>query len=229
MNFEVFPSRSYAVAAAVRIAGLLPRSGSVVITGGHTAATVYRALAGISPDWSAIDVLFSDERSVHPTHAESNFGMARDTLLDVVAPRSVQRVRGELAPDEAARAYEADVAPIVRAGLDLTILGMGDDCHICALFPGSPALEERDRLAVPVDRPDGLNGVTLTPVALAASHRVVVVVTGESKASAAQRVLEGDEPVAQCPARLLEPLDTTFVLDEAAASSLDDSRLQAAR
>jgi 6-phosphogluconolactonase len=218
---EVFAPRSYSVAAATRIAGLLPRSGSVVITGGGTARKLYPLLGGMGVEWSGVDVFFSDERCVPPDDDASNFGMAYDTLLRTIEPRSVFRIRGEDDPGAAAGLYADEIAPAVDAGLELTILGMGDDCHVCALFPGSPGLDEREALAIGVDRPDGMKGVTLTPPALAASRRVVVIVTGESKADAVRRAVTGDEPVRDCPVKLLDGLDVTFLLDEPAAARLD--------
>jgi 6-phosphogluconolactonase len=210
---EVFPERSYAVAAAVRIAGLLPKSGNVVITGGTTAGAVYRALASMRLDWSGIDILFSDERCVPPDDDHSNYKMAKETLLDHIAPRAVHRIRGEDDPDKAAAAYAREIAPLVERGLDLTILGMGADCHIAALFPGSPALSETERLAVAVERPDGMKGITLTFPALLSSRRIALIVTGESKANAVQKALSGHEPKTDRPVSLLETLDATFFLD----------------
>lgn len=76
-------------------------------------------------------------------------------------------------------------------------------------------------LCIPVDRPDGLTGLTLTPPALLDADEIVLIVSGESKAEAVKRAVTGDQPVAQCPARLLgDHANVTFLLDEAAASLL---------
>lgn len=219
-DVEVFPARSYVPGTATRIAGLLPASGSVVLTGGGTARSIYPSLAGMGLAWDNLDVFFSDERCVPPDDGASNYGMARATLLGAIEPRSVYRIRGEDDPEAAAGFYADEIAPSVDAGIELTILGMGDDCHVGALFPRSPGLEEDAALAVAVDRPDRMRGITLTPPALRASRRVIVIVTGESKAEAVRRAVEGDEPVRDCPVKLLDGLDVTFLLDEPAASLL---------
>ena len=44
------------------------------------------------------------------------------------------------------------------------------------------ALEESERLCVPVDRPDGMKGLTLTPPAMQRGKKVLLLVTGEGKA-----------------------------------------------
>jgi 6-phosphogluconolactonase len=95
---------------------------------------------------------------------------------------------------------------------------MGDDCHIAALFPGSPALDESEHTVLAVDRPDGLRGITLTPPALVNAARTFVIVTGKSKASAVRRAVRDSEPAETCPVRLLH--DPVFLLDEPAASAL---------
>ena len=217
---EVFPSQSYAQEAAARIALRLPGRGSVVLTGGNTIEPIYAALATSDAGWGSLDVFFSDERCVPPDDPASNYGLVRRSLFDPVRARRVHRMRGEDPPDAAAAAYHEEVAA-VTGGFDLVLLGMGTDCHIAAMFPGSSALDERQRLCVAVKRPDGLEGLTLTPPALDRSHSIVFLVSGADKAEAARRAVAGDEGSATCPARVLaEHPDVTFLLDEAAAADL---------
>ncbi len=220
-KIEVFDEKEYAARAAETIAEALPREGSVVLTGGSTAKKVYPELARAGADWSGLAVYFSDERSVPPNHDESNYRMVRETLLDAVEPREVNRVGGELHPGEAADDYHLRLAPAVERGLDVVLLGMGADCHVCAMFPGSRALQVTTSLAVAVDRPDGMTGVTMTPPALRGAEKVLLIVTGAGKAEALARTIKGDEDLMRCPARLLvHHADATFLLDAPAASQL---------
>jgi 6-phosphogluconolactonase len=218
---EVFDPGDYGPEAATRVGAALPGEGAVVITGGGTAADIYPILARVAPDWSHLDVYFSDERCVPPDDDRSNFAMARRLLVDEVGPRAVHRMRGEDPPEEAAALYGLDIKPVVTgAGFGLVLLGMGADAHVGALFPGSPALEAT-ALCAAIDRPDGLRGLTLTPPALLSSGEVVLVVTGGAKAEAVRRVVRGNEAPATCPARLLaDHPNATFLLDEPAASRL---------
>ena len=217
---EVFEAQSYAREAAARIALDLPGEGAVVLTGGTTARDVLREVAGSDAGWGSLDVFFSDERCVPPDDARSNYGMAARLLLDHVEPRRVHRMRGEDEPHAAARAYSEEITSAERPPFDLVVLGMGADCHIAAMFPGSDALKAPD-MCVAVDRPDGLRGLTLTPPALLPSHKVLLIVAGQNKAEAVRRAVAGDEPPDRCPARLLaEHGDATFLLDEPSASLL---------
>jgi 6-phosphogluconolactonase len=216
-SIEVISSDAYATSVAVRIAEGLPASGSVVITGGTTAAKIYEHLDPAR--WNGLDVFFSDERCVPPTDDASNFNMATELFLGL-SSANVHRMEGELDPVDAARRYHDALQPFVADGIELMLLGMGADCHIGALYPGSDALEAADYCAA-VHRPDGLGGLTLTPQAMLAAKSVKVLVTGSAKSEAVLRALQGDEDITKCPARLLaQHPNVTFYLDEAAATLL---------
>jgi 6-phosphogluconolactonase len=160
----------------------------VALAGGSTPRALYPKLAqGV--DWTRADVFFGDERAVPPDDPQSNYRMARETLLGParVPEENVFRWRAE-APDldAAARAYEETLRRrSARPLLDLALLGLGPDGHTASLFPGTAALAVEDRLAVPVTVP-ALNARRLTltyPVFLEAGA-VFFLVTGPDKRAA---------------------------------------------
>lgn len=221
VTFKVFSSGSYAREAAAAIADATQNASSVVLTGGTTAEKVYVELAKATVPWSRLEVLFSDERCVPPGDPASNFTMAKRLLFQGSTPKTIHRMKGEDPPDHAATQYDSEIREVVTAGLDVVLLGMGADAHVCAMFPGSRALDERTKLCLSVDRPDGMTGLTLTPPAILEGHKILVIVTGEAKAATVKRVIEGTESVASAPARMLaDHPDVTFLLDEGAASAL---------
>lgn len=219
-NVEILTG-DYATKAARYIAERVAVRGSLVLTGGTTAEKVYPALARHAESLEGTTFLFSDERCVAPQDPASNFGMARDLLLEQIHSKTVHRMRGEDPPDLAAQQYHDEIGDVVSRGVDVCLLGMGADGHVAANFPGSLTLDETERLCLPVDRPDGLPGLTLTPPALLSTSSVMLIVTGEGKAQTVKKVIEGDEPPVTLPARLLaEHPSATFLLDEGAASAL---------
>ena len=223
MNFatKVWTADEWAQRTAEHVAGLLPDKGAVVITGGTTAADVYPLLADTGAVWSDLHVFFSDERCVPPDDDKSNFRMATESLLARVRPAEVHRMRGEDDPGTAAAAYDREVRTAAGDGFGLVLLGMGADCHVAGLYPGSPALEEDALRCAAVNRPDGMGGLTLTPPALLSSARVILIARGDGKSEAVGRVVRGDDPPAECPVRLFaDHPDVTLLLDEGAAAAL---------
>jgi 6-phosphogluconolactonase len=144
--------------------------------------------------------------------------LAREALLDrlVVLPRTVHRIRGELDPGDAARLYDEELRGVT---LDLVLLGLGPDGHTASLFPGDQAVDEIERLAVTVQRPD-VARVTITPPPLRAASHVVFLVVGADKADAVRRAF-AEEPSPATPASLIRGRRTTAILDRAAATLLE--------
>jgi 6-phosphogluconolactonase len=217
---EVLEGEAYAPAAATRLAPAVSCARSMVLTGGSTAAAVYEDLGDVLDAGSHASIFFSDERCVPPDHPASNFRRAARSLPAVARGDHVERMRGEDEPRQEAARYHAAISPFVARGIDLTLLGLGADGHIAALFPSSPALMS-EALCVSVERPDGMTGLTLTPRSLSASQRIFLLVSGPGKAEAVARVVRGVESPADCPGRLLaNHPGTTMLLDRAAAARL---------
>jgi 6-phosphogluconolactonase len=199
------------------------RSGiSVVLTGGSTPGRAYQLAAEREPDWSAASLWWGDERCVPPEDELSNFRLARKNLLDRIEapPREVQRIRGELGAEEAAREYDE----LLRgARLDYLLLGLGSDGHAASLFPGQPTLQERERRAIPAEAKlePFVERVTLTLPVLSSAPEVVFIVTGESKAEAVERAF-ARPPGPDTPASLIRSAAgrTRLVADAPAASRL---------
>jgi 6-phosphogluconolactonase len=206
---------------------------SVALSGGSTPAALYRLLAKApyreQIPWTGVHLFWGDERCVPPGDPGSNYRMAEETLIAGVPipPENVHRIRGELEPRMAARAYERELQDFFcgpRTRFDLVLLGLGDDGHTASLFPNSPAPDETERLTAAVqahyqDRP--AHRVTLTLPAINTARAVLFLVTGGDKAGMVQAVLEG--PAGQSPAGKVRPSagQLTWLLDAEAAADLE--------
>jgi 6-phosphogluconolactonase len=179
--------------------------------------------------WERTHVFFGDERPVPRDHRDSNYRMARETLLEHVPVASVHRIPAE--EPGAAEAYEAELRSffgIPPGGepprLDLVLLGLGPDGHTASLFPGTSALHERVRwVASPYVERLGTARTTLTYPILDRAREVLFLVTGAEKAGALQRVLSPGPGTDLLPAARVAPRDgrLVWIVDEAAASGLD--------
>jgi 6-phosphogluconolactonase len=207
----------------------------VALAGGRTPKGVYERLATAGDpaiDWGRVHVAFGDERLVAPDHPESNYAMARAALLDrvPVPPAQVVRVRGEL--EDAAAAAEAYATALAAAfGLapgawpvfDVVLLGIGADGHTASLFPHTPALHERGRIAAAAQAPVAPSRrVTLTFPVLNAARAIFVLTSGADKAPAVARALAPEGDWEACPVRAIRPGagTLTWLLDAAAAAAL---------
>ena len=196
----------------------------IALSGGNTPRPVYTRLAAIGRDlpWDLIRITFGDERCVPPDDAESNFRMARETLLApaAVPEQSILRLRGELDPQTAAQEYQDHLDDIATEGgepiyrHDLILLGLGDDGHTASLFPETAALDETIRRVMANFVPK-FNTWRLTftfPLINAARH--ILFLVGASKNPALiELVLQGDS---QYPAARVNPSagDVTWMIGE---------------
>ncbi|HVS28567.1 MAG TPA: 6-phosphogluconolactonase [Solirubrobacteraceae bacterium] len=222
-----------AVVTAEQIAATADAGGQIVLAGGATPRAAYELAAELDADWSRATLWFGDERCVAPDDERSNFAMVKAALLDRLAGSAptVMRIEGERGPDAAANAYEDRLNEAFDGGeprFDLILLGLGPDLHTASLFPGKPAVEERERWVVGVAEA-GMEPyvprVTLTLPALNAGREVVFLIAGEAKADAVARAF-GRDPQPDAPASLVAPHSgtVTLLLDSAAASQLEGVR-----
>jgi 6-phosphogluconolactonase len=207
----------------------------VAMSGGSTPRRMYRVMA-TSPerdeiDWSNVDVFWGDERFVPHDHGDSNFRVCYDELLRVLPiPRErYHPVPTQLEPDAAAASYEQTVREVfdLEDGevpeFDLMLLGIGDDGHTASLFPGTDALQERERLVVAnyVPQQESMR-ITMTVPVIISARRIAVLVTGSNKAEAVGRALEGTYNLDETPSQILREArgEVIWLLDRFAGTNL---------
>jgi 6-phosphogluconolactonase len=199
LTTRVFGSRSTLDAAlAERVARALaaPGASAVMLSGGNTPLPAYRALAQqpLRHD-DRLHVLFSDERYVPADSPASNYYQCKP-LLDVLAlpEEALLRVHTDLPLDEAAARYERELTTLLSSGvrIGLGLLGLGADGHTASLFSAQDLERARGRYALPVQRPDGMAAVSVTPDLLASVREPVFVVAGADKAAAVRSLTQQD-------------------------------------
>jgi 6-phosphogluconolactonase len=208
---------------------------TIALSGGSTPKNLYTLIAAnaaSSLPWERIFFFWGDERHVPPEDAESNYRMAKETLLSKVPvpTGNIFRVPAEIADAmAAAETYEGTLQKFFALGpgefprLDLILLGMGPDGHTASLFPETAALQEKSRLVVAnwVEKLKA-SRITLTLPVLNSARCVAFLVSGSDKAPALREVLEGNGPAEKYPSKLVRPTDGKLIwfVDRAAASEL---------
>jgi 6-phosphogluconolactonase len=214
---------------------------TLALAGGSTPRKLYMLLATDPAyrefPWAQTHLFFGDERHVPPSHLDSNYLMVNNTLLasGLVPAANVHRVRAEM-PDanQAAADYDVEMHSFFHGLIrfnnfprfDVILLGMGPDGHTASLFPGSKALEEKERWVVAnwVEKFHS-NRITFTFPVLNAASYIYLLVSGPDKADMVQQVLFSDRNRTVYPVQMIKPADglKIWLLDRAAAAQLPRS------
>ncbi|MCO8028965.1 6-phosphogluconolactonase [Brevundimonas diminuta] len=210
---QTFPTREpWAEAAADRLAEALAQAlaadGRALFagSGGSTPSPIYARLAQADLDWARVTATLVDERYVPEASPDSNAALLKRALLTgpAAGARFVPLYSPAVTVDRAAALASQALAAEGRA-LDAVLLGMGEDGHICSMFPGSPTLTTlltpglkpavygvpagRDGAAPPQER------LTLNLPWLVSAQRVVLALTGANKRAVFEREAAGDPAV----------------------------------
>ncbi|MGH8298237.1 MAG: 6-phosphogluconolactonase [Steroidobacteraceae bacterium] len=181
----------------------------IMLSGGHTPLPAYREVARRRPPHGdKLTIIYSDDRYVPADSDASNYHATRPLLDALGLPESqVLRIRTELPLEEAARDYESCLRTLLdsRAGIGLALLGLGPDGHTASLFRPEQLQQSHGRLAIAVQRPDGMQGISVTPDFLTNVAEPIFAVAGSGKHDVIAAFIRQDpnlvalRAVAACP------------------------------
>jgi len=230
MGREIIRTKNFAADAVNFIVDLARKSLAernefrIALSGGNTPRPVYTKLARTGRDlpWERTLITFSDERCVPPDDEQSNYRMARETLVVPahLPDKSIMRMRGEIEPQIAAQEYQdhLDLLATQRGEHvyrhDLILLGLGDDGHTASLFPGTAGLEETTRRVIANFVPQ-FNSWRLTFALPLINHarQICFLVNATKQEKLIDGVLKGDP---KYPASRVNPSagDVTWILGQ---------------
>ena len=207
---------------------------SMALSGGSTPRALYSLLA--SPafktqiEWTKTDLFWGDERCVSPDHPDSDYLMAKLSLLDRLSSSSfpgIHRLEGEMKPQAAAERYEVDLRQYFGLDpshtFDVLLLGMGDDGHTASLFPGTAPIHETEHWVVGHYVPKLASWrLTLTPPILNLARITIFLVAGQTKSAALKQILEGSRNPDLYPSQAIQPVDGIlyWLVDDAAGEQI---------
>jgi 6-phosphogluconolactonase len=205
----------------------------IALSGGSTPKLLFDVLVNsyrTKMPWDRIHFWWGDERCVPPTSEESNYGMTQKHLLSKIEMNEsqVHRIKGELAPDDAAKDYIREIQSHLneRANwpvFDLIILGMGDDGHTASIFPHEMELLHSSNICEVATHPEsGQKRVSLTGQVINNANRVYLLISGKSKAKRISEIMNNKKMASRLPTSYIETKQgkIIFFLDEDAASEI---------
>ena len=233
IEIETFPTlETWAQSIAGRIEETLGaaviRNGKALFagSGGSTPSPVYSRLAQADIGWDRIAVTLVDERYVPETDPDSNARLIKDVMLQGPAAQAtfIPLYHSEVTVDRAAAVAGHRLAA-AGGRFDAVLLGMGEDGHICSMFPGSPTLKtllsptlKPTVLGVPHGR-DGmapsLERISINLPYLASAGRVILGLKGSAKRSVFEREAGGDPATQPIAAMIAAKVPLEIVWTEA--------------
>ncbi|KGN38773.1 6-phosphogluconolactonase [Knoellia subterranea] len=203
----------------------------VSLTGGSLGSDLWASVAALparaAVDWARVEFWWGDERYLPAGDADRN-----DVQNDAaglaslpVDPTRIHRVPGPDRSESAeasATAYGEEIRATDAGAFGIMILGVGPDGHIASLFPGHPAQQTTDAIAVAVhDSPKPPpDRVSLTFEALRRSREVWFIVAGADKAEAVANGVADAGPDVNSAAQVKGEERTLWLIDADAATAL---------
>ncbi len=196
---------------------------TLILSGGNTPKKIYQMLAEASKEnqdfWEKTKIWWGDERLVPPDDPASNYRMTKEALLDHVPipKKNIFRIITEFHDLEKTTQTYTKYFPDHP---DLNLLGLGPDGHTASLFPCSSALDmDGEMFLIAQGAVEPRIRITMSKDLLKKPKRTIVLVSGENKREALQRVFAEQGNIYETPARLVR--DADWFLDQAATKGLD--------
>lgn len=202
MNLHKFSSASEQVDAIfdsliAQISGLLHSQSqvTVAVSGGKSPIPLLQKLSTADLDFSRFIFTLVDERIVAPTDNDSNENLVRTHLLqnNAKAATFVNLVDLALSPVEMAQVASRNVK-----GIDIAILGMGEDGHTASIFPDCAELSSTLDLNNPqkyiITNPFSakFSRITLTLAALLKIPHLILSINGKTKLNILNEAILGN-------------------------------------
>jgi len=205
----------------------------IAISGGSTPQLLFKKLNKKYKDkinWSYVHIFWGDERCVSSESFESNYGVAKELLLNSIdiPIENIHHINGEEDPEIEAKRYSEEILknlPIKNdlPSFDLCLLGLGSDGHTASIFPDQMELLKSDKICEVAVHPEtGQKRITTTGSVINNSKKVSFLVTGESKRKVVAEIINCENGYLNYPASHIKPKNSKLIwyLDKSASQYL---------
>ncbi len=201
---------------------------TLMLSGGNTPRALYRLLAkeyATAIDWKHVQIFWGDERYVPHNDVESNYRMAKQSLIDAIdiplenvhaVPILMTDTEEAIAARYAAVLQEATGQEFPE--FDLILLGLGNDGHTASLFPDMTPEAMTKGFVIATHSPVApFPRISVTLFTINNARNVFFLVAGEEKRQILKAVLADEgNPETNYPAARVHPRgELVWFVDEA--------------
>lgn len=188
---------------------------------GNTPIGMYLELKKRNIDWKKVKVFMLDVNyPQNPAEPTSFYSFAQKYLPSKKFNILNSQTKD---PEKECREYEEKIK--AAGGLDLAVLGIGENGHLAYNEPGTDwkSLTHMAKLSLETIKINKLKmqyGLTMGIKTIMSAKKIILLAKGADKAAIVKRAVEGPMDK-NCPASILQTHpDVTFILDQEAASLL---------
>ncbi len=176
------------------------------LPGGRSVKFIFREMLKHDFPWKKVHVFMVDERLVDINSKESNFRLVKENFLDKIDmpkknihPFIIKKNKKDFGAEE----YLKELSGY--GGYDLVILGVGEDCHVGALYPNYTIKENTEKFIVFHDSPKPpKDRMTASRKMLLKAKLGIALFIGEGKKEAYKKYLDKNLSIEECPAKIID-------------------------
>ena len=175
-----------------------PTPYTVLFPGGNTPRPLFQHIAAnpfpVSPQ---LHIGYTDERLVPENDTSNNYALSIPMLTALnIKSEQIHRVDTSLELEAAANKYDDFWKDYFSCNgtIPIAFVGIGADGHTCSLFTEEQLFHcSATRYAEAVRRNNGPDRITVTPALLAKVSHVIVLATGQEKASIVEQLSQAPD------------------------------------
>ncbi|MBD3313115.1 6-phosphogluconolactonase [Candidatus Woesearchaeota archaeon] len=204
---DILEKRNYAVLA---------------VPGGRTVPKVFEQLKGMDIPWLQVHIFIVDERLVPIDDELSNFRLAKETFIDELIdsgklPKENAHpfIYKETMPGKGIRAYEKELK-VLGDSYDIVLLSAGEDGHVGALYPDHHSIDDDSEFFIRMDdspKPPK-DRMSMSRKLLLRSKTAVLLLIGESKKQAYEKLVDMSISYRKCPAKLVLDIEDSYIITD---------------
>lgn len=192
------------------------------ISGGTSVTGIFNLLKTQNIPWNKVHIFWVDERLVPTDSPDNNYNHAYDILLDFLTKQKKIKTSNihpynyfNLPIEKGLEAYKNELRELSHH-IDIIILGVGEDSHVASLFPNHDSINNQSEFFIYVNNSPKLprERISASRKLLEKSRTALLLFFGEKKSQAYKDFKNKDLSVIDCPAKLINNIQDSYVFTD---------------